>query len=46
MAVAKDRNIQLLLERKIALVTIKAISMSNLRDDWVVREGIFGAQFM
>lgn len=24
------------LERKIALVTVKSISMSSLRDDWVV----------
>ncbi len=26
------------LERKIPLVTIKTISMSNLRDDWMVRQ--------
>jgi len=25
------------LERKIPLVTIKSIGMSNLRDDWIVR---------
>ncbi|KAG1765095.1 myosin class I heavy chain [Suillus occidentalis] len=32
----KDGQIQTSLERKIPLVTIKSISMSNLRDDWLV----------
>ena len=32
----KDGQIQNLLERKIPLITIKSISMSNLRDDWLV----------
>ncbi|KAG2350737.1 hypothetical protein BDR05DRAFT_943104 [Suillus weaverae] len=31
----KDGQIQTSLERKIPLVTIKSISMSNLRDDWL-----------
>ncbi|OBZ80013.1 Myosin-1 [Grifola frondosa] len=32
---AKDGNTTMSLERKIPLVTIKTISMSNLRDDWI-----------
>ncbi|KAG2155515.1 myosin class I heavy chain [Suillus clintonianus] len=31
----KDGQIQTSLERKIPLITIKSISMSNLRDDWL-----------
>lgn len=31
----KDGQIQTSLERKVPLVTIKSISMSNLRDDWL-----------
>ena len=34
---AKDGIAITSLERKIALVTIKSIAMSNLRDDWLVR---------
>ena len=33
---AKDGRSVTSLERKIPLVTIKALSMSNLRDDWMV----------
>ncbi|KDQ63241.1 hypothetical protein JAAARDRAFT_53467 [Jaapia argillacea MUCL 33604] len=32
---SKDGHIQQSLERKIPLITIKSIAMSNLRDDWV-----------
>ncbi|KAI0714891.1 myosin class I heavy chain [Earliella scabrosa] len=32
----KDGQISITLDRKINLVTIKSISMSNLRDDWLV----------
>ncbi|KAH9081941.1 P-loop containing nucleoside triphosphate hydrolase protein [Lactarius deliciosus] len=32
----KDGSTQTILERKIPLVTIKSIAMSNLRDDWMV----------
>ncbi len=32
----KDGSKQTILERKIPLVTIKSIAMSNLRDDWMV----------
>lgn len=35
---AKDGRQQTTLERRIPLVTIKSIGMSNLRDDWMVRE--------
>jgi myosin I len=31
----KDGVVQTVLERKIPLVTIKSISMSNMRDDWM-----------
>ncbi|KAI0307947.1 myosin class I heavy chain [Multifurca ochricompacta] len=31
----KDGSTQTILERKIPLVTIKSIAMSNLRDDWI-----------
>jgi myosin-1 len=33
----KDGRPQITLERKIPLVTIKSIGISNLRDDWMVR---------
>ncbi|KAL7285494.1 hypothetical protein ACG7TL_000591 [Trametes sanguinea] len=33
---AKDGQTVTMLERKIPLITIKSISMSNLRDDWIV----------
>ena len=33
----KDGLTQTNLERKIPLVTIRSIAMSNLRDDWLVR---------
>ncbi|KAK7058460.1 class II myosin [Paramarasmius palmivorus] len=36
---AKDGHVMTSLERKIPLVTIKAISMSTLRDDWIVLHG-------
>ncbi|KAM6498673.1 microfilament motor [Amanita muscaria] len=36
IATAKDGSVQMSLERKLPLVTIKSISMSNLRDDWMV----------
>ncbi|KAJ7751188.1 microfilament motor [Mycena maculata] len=36
---AKDGRTQTLLERKIPLVTIKSIGMSNLRDDWMCLNG-------
>ncbi|KAJ7610778.1 P-loop containing nucleoside triphosphate hydrolase protein [Roridomyces roridus] len=35
VTVAKDGHTQTTLERKIPLVTIKSIGMSNLRDDWM-----------
>ncbi|KAF8634884.1 hypothetical protein AX15_000638 [Amanita polypyramis BW_CC] len=35
MATARDGNVQMILERKLPLVTIKSIAMSNLRDDWM-----------
>ncbi|ESK92714.1 microfilament motor [Moniliophthora roreri MCA 2997] len=35
----KDGQLVTTLERKIPLVTIKGMSMSNLRDDWVVLHG-------
>ena len=38
---AKDGRSVTSLERKISLVTIKALSMSNLRDDWMVDLFIF-----
>lgn len=31
-----NEQLQMLLERKIPLVTIKSLAMSNLRDDWMV----------
>ncbi|KAJ6575419.1 P-loop containing nucleoside triphosphate hydrolase protein [Mycena capillaripes] len=36
---AKDGRNQTMLERKIPLVTIKSIGMSNLRDDWMCLNG-------
>ncbi|KAJ7070755.1 microfilament motor [Mycena amicta] len=36
---AKDGRAQMTLERKIPLVTIKSIGMSNLRDDWMSLNG-------
>ncbi|KAF8215889.1 microfilament motor [Mycena galopus ATCC 62051] len=36
---AKDGRTQTTLERKIPLVTIKSIGMSNLRDDWMCLNG-------
>ena len=33
----KDGQAVTTVERKIPLITIKSISMSNLRDDWMVR---------
>ncbi|KAF7337503.1 Microfilament motor [Mycena sanguinolenta] len=36
---AKDGRAQTTLERKIPLVTIKSIGMSNLRDDWMCLNG-------
>ncbi|KIK91117.1 hypothetical protein PAXRUDRAFT_831112 [Paxillus rubicundulus Ve08.2h10] len=36
MMAQKNGQIHISLERKIPLVTIKSISMSNLRDDWLV----------
>ncbi|KIJ53790.1 hypothetical protein M422DRAFT_202039 [Sphaerobolus stellatus SS14] len=36
IAEAKDGRLSLAVERKIPLVTIKSISMTNLRDDWLV----------
>ncbi|KAJ7459155.1 myosin class I heavy chain [Mycena galericulata] len=39
VTVAKDGRNQTLLERKIPLVTIKSIGMSNLRDDWMCLNG-------
>lgn len=32
----KDGVVQTLLERKIPLITIKSVSMSTMRDDWLV----------
>lgn len=32
----KDGTTQIVLERKVPLITIKSIAMSNLRDDWIV----------
>jgi hypothetical protein len=32
----KDGTTQIALERKVPLITIKSIAMSNLRDDWIV----------
>ena len=39
LCITHDNNgqVQTSLERKIALVTIKSLAMSNLRDDWLVR---------
>jgi hypothetical protein len=37
---AKDGSTQIILERKIPLVTIKSIAMSNLRDDWLVSSAV------
>ena len=36
VSTAKDGRVSTTLERKIPLVTIRAISMTNLRDDFVV----------
>ncbi|KAF8640535.1 hypothetical protein AX17_000197 [Amanita inopinata Kibby_2008] len=36
IATAKEGQIHMNLERKLPLVTIKSIGMSNLRDDWMV----------
>jgi myosin-1 len=36
ISAAKDGRVTTSLERKIPLVTIRAISMTNLRDDFVV----------
>jgi myosin-1 len=33
----KDGRLSTVLERKIQLVTIRGLSLSNLRDDWMVR---------
>ena len=35
-AATKDGTTQMTLERKVPLITIKSIAMSNLRDDWIV----------
>ncbi|KAL6303973.1 P-loop containing nucleoside triphosphate hydrolase protein [Sparassis latifolia] len=35
MATEKEGRMHMILERKIPLVTIKSIAMSNLRDDWM-----------
>jgi myosin-1 len=35
-AQTKDGATQIALERKVPLITIKSIAMSNLRDDWMV----------
>ncbi|KAH7886055.1 P-loop containing nucleoside triphosphate hydrolase protein [Phlebopus sp. FC_14] len=35
MTTQKDGQVHTLLERKIPLITIKSIAMSNLRDDWL-----------
>ena len=40
---AKEGRSVTSLERKIPLVTIKALSMSNLRDDWMVGPHCFTA---
>ncbi|KAJ7651650.1 P-loop containing nucleoside triphosphate hydrolase protein [Mycena polygramma] len=39
VTMAKDGRNQTILERKIPLVTIKSIGMSNLRDDWMCLNG-------
>ncbi|KAF7347589.1 Microfilament motor [Mycena venus] len=39
VTLAKDGRNQTILERKIPLVTIKSIGMSNLRDDWMCLNG-------
>lgn len=33
---AKDGRIATTLDRKVQLVTIRSVAMSNLRDDWMV----------
>ena len=38
---ARDGRSVTSLDRKIPLVTIKALSMSNLRDDWMVANSIY-----
>lgn len=43
VTVAKDGVTTTTLERKIPLITIKSISMSNLRDDWFVRDPLWHA---
>ncbi|KAJ7103234.1 P-loop containing nucleoside triphosphate hydrolase protein [Mycena belliarum] len=39
VTMAKDGRNQTILERKIPLVTIKSIGMSNMRDDWMCLNG-------
>ncbi len=37
VSMEKDGRINTLLERKIPLITVRSVAMSNLRDDWLVR---------
>lgn len=43
---SKDGRISTSLERKIPLVTIRSIGISNLRDDWMVRFSLFGGIYI
>lgn len=36
IAQAVNGRVQTTLERKIPLITIKSVGLSNLRDDWIV----------
>jgi myosin-1 len=39
----KDGTTQTILERKVPLITIRSIAMSNLRDDWIVSAEILSS---
>ena len=44
--VTKGGPAQPILERKVPLVTIRSIAMSNLRDDWIVSAEIMSSQLV
>jgi myosin-1 len=42
----KDGTTQSILERKVPLITIRSIAMSNLRDDWIVSAEIMSSRLV
>lgn len=45
-AAAKDGTQQTIIERKVPLITIRSIAMSNLRDDWIVSAEVMSSQLV